>query len=236
VAVRRLAKDDPAVRKALFGDDSRLPMVFQYNPLMHHIEANADGELTFTITRGSLLSPRINYNVHDEGGVMRYDEIAAALKSAGRDLEALAAGTGCRSLGLPFLWIFGRKDFTLSVMGANIYPEDLEQCVYADADLARATRSFCQSLIETPEGGVRPGFFFEVSAEITPSLQLRFEESILRHLLKVNADFAEAWKEYPETLVPVVKLYGPGEGPFRGDADKIKQVRMLKASKGAAGA
>ncbi|MDB5105412.1 MAG: coenzyme synthetase [Fibrobacteres bacterium] len=229
VAIRRLAKDDPAVREALFGNDSRLPMVFQYNPLMHHIETNDNRELLFTITRGSLLSPRIRYNVHDEGGVMRFDEMALALKKAGRDIRDLIAETGCASLGLPFLWIYGRRDFTLSVMGANIYPEDLEQCVYADADLARITRSFCQSLLETPDAGVRPAFYFEVDAEPTEELKRRFGESILGHLIKVNADFAEAWREYPETLVPEVRLYGIGQGPFQGDSEKIKQVRMLKA-------
>ena len=66
---------------------------------------------------------------------------------------------------LPFLWIYGRLDFTISVMGANIYPEDLEHCVYADPELARMTRSFCQSLSEGPEGEVRPSFFFEIDAE-----------------------------------------------------------------------
>ena len=35
VAVRRVARADPEVRAALFGDRSRLPMVFQYNPLIH---------------------------------------------------------------------------------------------------------------------------------------------------------------------------------------------------------
>jgi phenylacetate-coenzyme A ligase PaaK-like adenylate-forming protein len=42
--------------------------------------------------------------------------------------------------GVRVHWVFGRRDFTISVMGANIYPEDLEQCVYADPELARITR------------------------------------------------------------------------------------------------
>jgi phenylacetate-CoA ligase len=112
-------------------------------------------------------------------------------------------------------------------MGANIYPEDLEQCVYADAALAKITRSFCQTLLDIPGGGVRPGFFFEVDAEPTEALKAHFAKSILGHLLKVNADFAEAWREYPETLIPEVKLFGPGQGPFKGDSEKIKQVRLL---------
>lgn len=71
VAIRRLARDQPTVRQRLFGSDSRLPMVFQYNPMSHHVEINANRELLFTITRANLLSPRIRYNVHDEGGIAR---------------------------------------------------------------------------------------------------------------------------------------------------------------------
>jgi hypothetical protein len=48
--------------------------------------------------------------------------------------------------------------------------------------------------------------------------------------LELNADFREAWHEYPETMVPQVNLYRAGEGPFAGDAGRIKQTRMLKPS------
>ena len=227
VALRRLARDDDAVRTRLFGRDSRLPMLFQYNPLMHHVEVNENRELIFTITRGSLLSPRIRYNVHDEGGVLRFDEMAGALSDAGKDIRTIIGETGV-PLRMPFLWIYGRRDFTISVMGANIYPEDLEQCLYADPELARITRSFCQSLLETSDKGVRPEFLFEVEAEPDEALRQRFSESILRHLIKVNADFSAAWHEYPETLVPEIRLFGVGQGPFKADSEKIKQARLLK--------
>ena len=138
-------------------------MVFQFNPLMHYVEVNENKEVVFTITRAALLSPRIRYNVHDEGGVMRYDEMARSLAAAGQDIKKLTTQSCSRLLRMPFLWIYGRRDCTISVMGANIYPEDLEQCLYGNPELARITRSFCQSLGETPDGGVRPRFFFEVS-------------------------------------------------------------------------
>ncbi len=231
VAIRKLAEKNGAVRSRLFGHDSRLPMVFQYNPIMHHVTANANGELLFTITRKSVLSPRIRYNVHDQGGVMRFDEMTAALAEAGVDIQDLIAETGTRPMPFPFMWIFGRRDFTISVMGANIYPEDLEQCVYADEGLSRITRSFTQTLVETAGAGVRPGFYFEVTVEPDEALVKKFSESILAHLIKVNADFAEAWHEYPETLVPEVKLFRVGEGPFQADASKIKQSRLLRSPK-----
>jgi phenylacetate-CoA ligase len=228
VAIRRLARDRADVREALFGADSRLPMLFQYNPLMHHVEVNANRELLFTINRSSILSPRVRYNVHDEGGVARFDELADRLSSAGVDVAALRRKCEAGRLRLPFLWVYGRRDYTVSVMGANIYPEDLEQCLYAEPELARVTRSFCLGLAEGTDGSVRPRFVFEVTDPISEPLRTAFADRIVRGLIALNADFREAWREYPETLVPVIELHRQGEGPFAADAGRIKQARLLK--------
>jgi phenylacetate-CoA ligase len=229
IAIRRLARDREDVKLALFGPDSRLPMLFQYNPIMHHVEVNEHNEVVFTITRGSLLSPRVRYNVHDVGGVCTTDEMAERLASVGVDIERLRRESGDGNVRLPFLWIYGRRDHTISVMGANIYPEDIEQCLYEDTDLAEITNSFCLSLAEGPNGSVRPRFLFEVSEEPDEELERRFAESIVPRLVELNADFREAWHEYPETLIPEIQLYRLGEGPFAGDQGKIKQARLLAA-------
>jgi phenylacetate-CoA ligase len=227
VAIRRLARDREDVKRVLFGAESRLPMVFQYNPVMHHIEVNEHSEVVFTISRGSLLSPRIRYNVHDVGGVLSTDEMAARLATVGVDLAILRREHDDGNVRLPFLWIYGRRDHTISVMGANIYPEDIEQCLYQDTALAEITNSFCLSLAERPDGAVRPRFLFEVSTEPDAELARRFAESIVPSLAALNADFREAWREYPDTLVPDIQLYRLGEGPFAGDAGRIKQARLI---------
>jgi phenylacetate-CoA ligase len=232
VAIRRLARDNATVRQKLFGNDSRLPMLFQYNPLMHYIEVNENRELIFTITRSSLLSPRIRYNVHDQGGVARYDEVAKSLSSIGFNVDELATKSGPPPMRLPFLWVYGRRDYTISIMGANIYPEDLEQCLYSDKELARITISYCLSLYETPDRNLRPLFLFEINEEPTDELERRFSESIMRHLIELNADFKEAWREYSETMTPKIQLYRTGEGPFKEDSQRIKQARFLKSMQG----
>ena len=225
VAIRRLCRERPDVRTALFGADSRLPMLFQYNPLMHHVEVNENRELLFTISRKSLLSPRVRYNVHDEGGVARFDELERRLAACGIDIDRLSGGARLR---LPFFWIYGRRDYTVSVMGANIYPEDIEQCLYADAGLAQITHSFCLALAQGARAAVNPKFIFEVDVEPTAELAERFRDSILKNLIALNADFREAWQEYPETVTPVIELHPRGTGPFASDAGRIKQARLLK--------
>src|SRR5437879_3668128 len=84
-AIRRLARARPELRRALFGDDSLLPMVFQYNPLIHYLEVNAEREVICTISRLDVLAPRIRYNVHDEGGLLDYGRMMVALGSFGLD-------------------------------------------------------------------------------------------------------------------------------------------------------
>jgi phenylacetate-CoA ligase len=228
VAIRRLARDNPLVRQKLFGKDTRLPMLFQYNPIIHHIEVNEDRELIFTITRLSLLSPRIHYNVHDQGGIARYDEMSDTLASLGYDIKKIASQSGSRPIKLPFLWVYGRRDYTISVMGANIYPEDIEQCLFEVPELTRITHSFCLSLSEGPQCEMKPCFNFEIETEPNSELENKFRKSMLEGLIRLNADYREAWKEYPHAMIPEIRLYRMGEGPFAQDEGRIKQVRFLK--------
>jgi phenylacetate-CoA ligase len=187
---------------------------------------NPERELLFTITRGSVLSPRIRYNVHDEGGVIQFDELEAKLREAGYNLRDLAPNAS-RLIRLPFLWIYGRRDSTISVMGANIYPEDLEHCLYAAPELARITRSFCLSLSENG-AQVRPCFLFEIETDPSEELAGRFSTAMVARLTELNADFREALHEYAQTLMPEIRLYRVGEGPFAADAGRIKQVRLMR--------
>lgn len=232
LAIRREARRNPALRTALFGTDSRLPMLFQYNPLMHHVQTNGQGELIFTITRLNLLSPRLRYNIHDEGGVATYSELRARAAGAGLAIETLPQPPGVDRFHLPFFWIYGRKDSTVSVMGANIYPEDIEQCLYDEPELARITHSFCLSLDETAEANVRPALSFEVQGELTAALQQSFAEKITARLYALNTDYRQAVQEQAGSATPAVRLYALGTGPFTRDGDRIKQVRLITTREG----
>jgi phenylacetate-CoA ligase len=228
VALRRAARDHPGLRRALFGDDQRLPMVFQYNPLSHHVTVNQAGELVVTITRRNLLSPRIAYNVGDEGGVATYQEVAERARAAGVDLAGLAVAGGPAPLRLPFLWVHGRKDSTVSVMGANLYPEDVERALYDEPELAAVTNSFCLGLVEDADANPRPCFAFELRRPVTPALRRAFEQRVVARVEAMNADFREAMREHPASARPLVELHPLGAGPFAADAGRIKQTRLLR--------
>jgi phenylacetate-CoA ligase len=224
VALRRLAIERRDVAAALFGESDRVPMVFQYNPLLHHIETNARGELLFTVCRAATLSPKVRYNVHDEGGVLRDDELRARLAPFGITPEQLSPPGFGRLVRMPYLYVFGRSDSTVSVMGANIYPGDVESGIYADPAVASKVRSFRLSLLERRAGEPRPLIDIELvdRADPAPALERDLSAALERHLLATNTDYREAASEYPDLMVPIVRLHAAGSGPFAGDGERIK--------------
>lgn len=226
VALRQLAQSHPSLRQRLFGDDPRLPMVFQYNPTAHFLEANASGELLCTILRPSLIQPRIRYNVGDKGGVASFAQVQAELAAEGFDLGRLAPEAPV--LKLPFVWVHGRSDHTVSVMGANLYPEDVEQALYGAPELAQLAQSFCLGLAEV-QGDPRPLVALELADPAQPGLAARAAQALLKGLCHANPDYQQAFKEDPAAMLPVVQLWGRGQGPFAQDAGRIKQVRVLRA-------
>jgi phenylacetate-CoA ligase len=222
IGLRRLAAKRPEIATALFGESARSPMVFQYNPLLHHIETNANGELLFTVTRHATLAPKVRYNVHDEGGVIRDDDLRARLADFGIDLDELDPSRK-RHVRMPYLYVFGRRDSTVSVMGANIYPADIEAGIFADASLAERVLSFALSIREARPGETRPLISIQLARdEPTPELADALTAAISNQLASQNADFQEAMREYPALMVPIVELHARGTGPFAGDSDRIK--------------
>jgi phenylacetate-CoA ligase len=240
IAIRRLARARPDVREAFFGRDSRLPMVFQYNPLIHYLEVNEDGEVVCTVSRLDLLAPRIRYNVHDEGGLMSFAAAAATLRRFGFRIETLgsvAEIAGPRGplpwvdpIPLPFLWIRGRRDATISVMGSNIYPEDIETIIYRDDELVPRLHSFLLSVVDDETGLPRPAVALELTdmAGVDDTWRRRMSDRLRDGLRGLNIDYRSSIAEFPAAMQPIVATFGVGEGPFAADATRIKQRRIVR--------
>jgi phenylacetate-CoA ligase len=239
IALRRLARARPDIGRALFGSDSRLPMVFQYNPLIHFLEVNSLGEVVCTVSRLDLLAPRIRYNVHDAGGILGFSEARNVLREFGFDLDRLneAAEVGgprgplpwARPIPLPFLWIHGRRDATISVMGSNIYPEDVEALLYRDGEVGRRMHSFMLSVVDDETGTPRPSVAIEITdlAGIDDGWRVAAAARLRDGLAALNIDYRSSLGEFPLAMLPIVTTFEVGSGPFAGDGTRIKQRRIL---------
>jgi phenylacetate-coenzyme A ligase PaaK-like adenylate-forming protein len=231
VWVRRLLLARPDARAALLGSaEERVPMVFQYNPLENYIELNARGETLVTVNNISVLSPKLRYNVGDEGLPMTRREVLRRLDSIG----ALPANKELpQGWASPFFFLFGRRDSTISYMGANIYPIDVEYGLYREEELAAAIESFCLELDESPELESRP----VVHVQLRPGAAVdrdaagdRLRRALVGHLASSSRDFAESLREDPAAAEILLVLHDHGTGPFAAQETSIKNVYVMRRS------
>ena len=121
-------------------------------------------------------------------------------------------------------------DSTVSVMGANIYPVDVEGGIYADPSLAAHVRSFRLSLLEERPGETRPLVSIELErGEPTEALTSAARARRSRRISwRRTPTTARRSGEYPELMVPVVRLFAAGTGPFAGSrrADQAPIPRL----------
>lgn len=119
IALRRFFAARPALAREVFGE-SRLPTLVQYDPRSRYFELHDDSTL---VVSGDGGVPLLRYHIADQGGLISYDEMRNIARTAGCD--AFDNLTGNDAPPLPFVYLFGRADFTVSYFGANIYPENI---------------------------------------------------------------------------------------------------------------
>ena len=234
VWVRKLLVERADVREALLGQgEDRVPMAFQYNPLENYIEINERGEAVITVNNISVLSPKLRYNVGDEGLTVTRPEVLARLAALGViDSPRARVPEGWAS---PFFFLYGRRDSTISYMGANIYPIDVEYGLYADERLAGLIESFCLQLQETSDLESRPIVNVQLREDATlgpkdkEEAAARLRAALVAHLASASRDFAQSVREDPATADVRLVLHEHGSGPFAGGRGrtKLKNVYVL---------
>lgn len=225
VALRRRMAEDPALRLAVTGrSDGPLPMVFQYNPLDYVLETTADGELLVTVARRASLSPRIRYNIHDLGRVVRVPELRRLLSEHGA--QDLLDG----ALDLPVLLHGGRSDASVDFYGAVVTVDEVREALYAQEPLASAMRSFRLLKSEDPLAPTPLVVAVELQpGELTSDHDERaLAAAVLVRLRARNGDLDNACKGAGGVL-PAVELHAAGEGPFAGGEGLLKHRYVAAA-------
>ncbi|QEX20418.1 phenylacetate--CoA ligase [Hypericibacter adhaerens] len=213
ITIRRHLGQDPEAARALFGE-SRLPTLVQYDPRARYFETR-DGTLLFSGSNGV---PLLRYHIADKGGIVPYDAMLRFLAERGFDPVAALArergtatppGRGLRSL--PFVYVFGRSNFTVSYFGANIYPENVTVGLEQPPIAGWVTGKFVLQAVE----GLDQAPHLAIAVELAPGIAAEdakrdaIAQSILAQLLRLNSEF-QAYTP-PEYRLPRVTLKPTGD-------------------------
>lgn len=226
IAIRRALAARPEAARALFGEP-RLPTLVQYDPMSRFIEAEG-GRLLFSGDSGV---PLVRYDILDTGGVIPFYRMLDFLAEWGIDpffMDPLPPGrseppdasgspdplAASRSYRLPFVYVFGRSDFTISYFGANIYPENVTVGLEQPEVKGWVTGKF---VLESREDADHDRFL-AIAVELAPGAAGTEERrrtaagAILASLLRLNSEF----KSYvpPDRREPQVTLLAHGDPEY----------------------
>ena len=218
---RLLARDEELAARLLPREHGVLPMVFQYNPIDYCIETNDAGELLVTLNRTANTSPKIRYNIHDLGHVLRMPELERILEEHGIALSTLHESR----TDLPLLFLYGRADAAVAYYGAKVTPTDVEQVIFGMPTLAPQVNSFAL-VVEEDE---RADKLLTIALELREGSELRTDgqgtlrQELIERLKAGNQDFREAARFMPAEALPRLELHAYGQGPFARNDIRLKK-------------
>lgn len=203
VAIRRFLSTRPEAAQTIFGE-TRLPTLCQYDPTNRFFEV-VDGTLAVSGDNGV---PLIRYHIADRGGILPYADMLSRLEPHG--FKASEAGiTSSRSQ--PFVWVFGRANFTVSYFGANIFPETVSLGLEQPSVRGFVTGKFVMEVRE----GLTEKPAFKLAVELAEGVGASnaivnaASQSVLELLRRHNSEFANY---VPADLQrPAVTLYPHGD-------------------------
>lgn len=227
ICIRRFLSTNPEAARTLFGE-SRLPTLAQYDPLSRFFEVH-ERTLLFSGDNGI---PLIRYNILDTGGIISYDDMLAFLAQYGFDpVEALDGQNGRGVRQLPFVYVFGRSDFTVSYFGANIYPENVTVGLEQPEVSSVVTGKFVLEVKEAADHNR----FLSIVVELAPGVEGTEEQqqaiahSILTQLLRLNSEFAHYVPA--EYRLPQVTLKPTGDPDYFPIGVKHRYTRKSEPGK-----
>lgn len=222
ITAKGLLENKPDAANAMMGS-TRLFSLMQYNPMLRFFEVQ-DNELLFSAFTGI---PLLRYNIHDAGGVLGYYELFDKLKQNGIDLEQVTgSASGAEHWKLPFVYLFGKSDHTVTFYGLNVYPENIRAALEQDELKNLASGRFTLKRVEN-RGDQRLNIQLELSHGTEPSegIQSVFEKIIVSTLRQTNLEYNELLSKVGKLAIPEIAVHPKDSGPFQKDEIKQRWVQ-----------
>jgi phenylacetate-CoA ligase len=231
VALRKITNTDATLRRNIFSTD-RIPcFVGQCSPQQFYVREKTYEkglrELEITVMNLKSAAPVIKYVIGDEGGIIRFQELSKILELSGCSIEKIRQDFKIECvIPFPLIFLFGRKDGTVSINGAMISKDEIERALIAEPELTGSIGNFKISSEQDYENHIRLAVWLEAKKGtiITDALCKKCSEAILNSLLKSNECFKKSYNANPSVNNPVIRLLNYRTDIFSIRDDKIKNI------------
>lgn len=208
IAARRLARDDPRLNAALFGDDEVQPTFVEYQPDFRFTETDQDGYLLFTVDTAF---PLIRYRINDRGSVVTAPELVRLLDQCGHELTVR---TSSQDAG--FIALGRRTDIAATFYALKIFPESVRAAL-EDSEIAELVSGKFQLTTEDDEAyeqTLKLHIELRAGASVDEGLLPRLHKLVVGSLLRTNSEYRQLHQTFGQRAEPTISLHGFGTNGF----------------------
>ena len=204
---RRLALKDKDLYRTLFGETTKLPTFTQYFPELFYFES-IDGNL---LCSGFSGLPLVRYDLKDRGGIVTFNQLQQIFKSQDLDIlkESQHAGIKSTVWNLPFVHVYERRDFSVSLYAFLVYPETIRRALQKRWLEKYVTGKFTMVVVYNKKQDQELQVHVEMKYGVRASklLEEKIESALVQQLLKENSEYHETHREKGSRIRPNVVLW-----------------------------
>jgi phenylacetate-CoA ligase len=229
ILIRREARKNKDLFNDIFSPIEKTPTLAQFNPLLVNFEEVA-GEILLT---GNSAMPLVRYAIGDNGGVLSFDEAVNKLKSHGIDYKKKAKELNIadKTIQLPFVYVYERKDLSTTFYGLWIYPEWIRPAFLEEPLSTYFTGKF--TLITRYDK--QKNQYLEINIELrkdkkhTKQLEKLVLQKIIHNLRSHSSEFVEINNQLKKRSIPKLIFWQTESSPYFTPGVKQKWVQKIEA-------
>ncbi len=226
IMLRREATKNPDLYKALFWREDKLPTFTQYNPALFYFEESPQHELYCSAYSGI---PLVRYDLKDSGGVAGFDQVKKRIKRLGFDQDEMTKSAKIDDTVwiLPYVYIYERNDFSVSVYAFQVYPEMIRRPLQHESLEEVITGKFTMLVEYDEEGQQNLIINLELKAdqEVTEKLYKHTLSIVVESLLTESSEYRETHSMYGETVHPKLVFWPYEDATYFKPGVKQKWVK-----------
>lgn len=207
---------------SLFGKE-QVPSLIQYNPQSRYIESISNN-IVLTSMGGV---PLIRYNTLDSGGILYKEDIMPLYKqNCNRVLESDAKNNKILITPLPFLYVYGRSDYTASIYGVLIYPEIIKDILTSKP----FSKYFSGKFVLSTEEDASSNQFLNIILETKNNVDKKevaippMEKLFADHMALYSSEYSKLLSSSGKRVYPRIEIRDYGDNEYFASRNKQKYL------------
>ena len=202
VLIRRRSVENQELYRRIFPVEHKLPTLTQYDPELFYFE-EVGGGLACSAWSGL---PLVRYDLKDHGGIVTFGEMEGRFRESGISLKREAARAKITDTvwKLPFVFVYERSDFSVSLYAFQVYPETVRKAVQEKKFHSDVTGKFSMMVTYDKNQNQKLEIHVELKKGKQGSRELEegLRGEIAKRLLAENSEYRKTYSENPERIMP----------------------------------